>query len=162
MLAGLGGVQSMQTFAVVAVRLIGLWIIAGSTSAVAILVMNVVEGSILAEMWEETWLHTTAAMLAPPITGALLIAFSKPIAGLISRGISSPPPDAVTASALTRVGVFLLGLFALLHGLPFVVQSVFGRMEIGLNFWLTAGFGLLLVLLASPIGDVLQRLRGRD
>ena len=152
----------MLTFAVVAVRLIGLWIVAGSTSGVAILVMNLVEGAALPEMWGETWLHTAVALLAQPVTGALLIAFSKPIARLISRGISSPPPDAPTASALTRVGVFLLGLFALLHGLPFIVQSVFGRMEIGLNYWLTAGFGLLLVLLASPIGDVLQRLRGRD
>lgn len=151
----------MQTFAVVAVRLIGLWIIAGATGSLAFLAMMIAERPTLPEMWGDTWLHQIAALLAPTITGVVLMAFSRPIARLISGKASAAPPDAPTVAEFTRIGVFLLGIFALLNGLPILIQSVFDNMEIGLNYWLTSGFGLLLVLLASPIGDLLQRLRGQ-
>jgi len=41
------------------------------------------------------------------------MAFSRPIARMISWQASSAPPGALTVGEFTRVGVFLLGLFAL-------------------------------------------------
>ncbi len=151
----------MQTFAAVAVRLIGLWILASGITGVALLVMLLADGGSRPEMWGELWMHQVTATLAPPIVGGLLMAFSRPIARMISWQASSASPGAPTVGEFTRVGVFLLGLFALLNGLPFVMPPMFNGMEVGLNNWLTTGFGLLLVLLASPIGDLLQRLRGQ-
>ena len=151
----------MQTFAIVAVRLIGLWILAGGITGVALLVMVLADGASLPEMWGEIWLHQVTVALGPTIVGIVLMIFSRPIARLISWKTAPPPPDAPTLGEFTRVGVFLLGLFALMNSLPLVMQAMFSGMEIGLNTWLTTGFGLLLVLLASPIGDLLQRLRGQ-
>jgi hypothetical protein len=103
----------MQTFAVVAARLIGLWILASGITGVALLVMLLADGGSRPEMWGELWMHQVTATLAPPIVGGLLMAFSRPIARMISWQASSAPPGALTVGEFTRVGVFLLGLFAL-------------------------------------------------
>ena len=113
-------------------------------------------------MWGDIWLHQVTVALAPPVVGIVLMAFSRPISKMVSWKTSPAPPDGPTVGEFTRVGVFLLGLFALLHGLPLVISSMVSGMEIGLNNWLTTGSGLLLVLLASPIGDLLQGLLGQS
>ena len=151
----------MRTFAVVAVRLIGLWIVASSLDGVVFVTMDLTRGVPLHETFGPSWIQQVAFGLTAPVVGILLIALSRPIAGFVVMGIpeNAPAPDAPSERAFSRIGVFLLGLYMFVMGLPFVLETIWGRGDFGWSRGIHCGLGLVLMIATAPIGGLIQRLR---
>lgn len=156
----------MKTFAVIAVRLIGLWFIAGSSSGIVLTFVELLRGT--SGMWgggqDFNFLVVIASVWTPVLAGLALIPLSRPVAALVMAGVAtdSPAPNGVTVRGFTQIGVFLVGLHFALAQLPVAIAALFGRMGMLLDQWIAIGLGVLLMASALFFGKLVDWARQRD
>jgi|JI10StandDraft_1071094.scaffolds.fasta_scaffold1479003_1 hypothetical protein len=151
----------MQTFAVVAVRLLGLWLIAGALPFLMFLAADAFEQRTIREgAWVADIVRQLAAV-APVVAGLGLLVLSRSIGGLLVAGVANdaPAPEGLTVRGFTQVGVFLLGLFALLNGVPTLVGMLMGGYSAQAQHWLYVALGVILILSCVQLGKSVDALR---
>jgi len=151
----------MKTFAIIAVRLTGLWVLAGSLGGLVVLGWQLLGTEPFSDPDDPVVFVSVLAMLTPLLAGLLLMLFSRLIAALITAGVAAeaPPPEPVTVRAFTQIGVFLLGVFTLLRSLPLLIGSFVGGIDLTLDHWITGGLGLVLVFFCVSFGKLVEQLR---
>ncbi len=153
----------MQTFAVVAVRLIGMWILANGLPGVIWLRANLANPSVISEQWGEMWIAQVGMIVAPLVTGLVLLVFSRPIAAFVVHGVAedAAAPDAPTVRGFTQVGLFLMGTLITIRSAPFALASLFSGAapNMSLDLWFQLAIGIVLMVSVAPFGKILDRLR---
>lgn len=151
----------MQTFSVVAVRLIGLWLIAGASGYLVIFAASFLPSAPTPVGWGVQAYINLSATLAPIAAGLVLLVWSRPIARLVVAGVAegAPSPEPLTIRGFTQVGVFLLGLFTILNGLPMLIGALVGGWPVGPQQWVYIGLGALLIFSCVNLGKLIEALR---
>lgn len=151
----------MKTFAVIAVRLIGLWLFAGALPFLTLFVADFFDNRIGWEQADVADVVRQVAVAAPIIAGLVLLAFSRSIGRLIVAGVAddSPAPEPLTIRGFTQVGVFLLGLFAVLRGIPAVFGMAMGGYGAQVQELVYIALGVVLMLSCARIGKLVDALR---
>lgn len=151
----------MKTFAVIAVRLIGLWLIAGALPFLVFLLADAFERRTIWEGAGPADIIRHFATVAPVVAGLVLIVLSRPIGRLIAAGVAedAPPPEPLAIRGFTQIGVFLLGLFALLNGVPVVLGMAVGGYGTQVQELVYVGLGVVLILSCVRIGKLVDALR---
>jgi hypothetical protein len=151
----------MKTFAVVAVRLIGMWLIAGALPLLTFFAADFFEQRAPLEQGSVADVIRQIATATPVVAGIILLALSRPIGLLLSAGVAddSPAPESLTVRGFTQVGAFLLGLFAILNGIPSVVGMAVGGYGAQVQHWIYVVLGVVLVLSCVQLGKLFDALR---
>jgi hypothetical protein len=153
----------LKTFAVVAVRLIGLWILASSVGGLFWLV-SILGGPLpFGEQDEESRIMQVGMIVTPVVISLLLLALSRPIGAFVVHGVAddAPAPDGPSVRGFTQMGVFLLGLFIAMRSSPFIVAALISGTlpSMSLDLWVQFAAGLLLMVCVAPLGKLVNRLR---
>jgi hypothetical protein len=153
----------LLTFAVVMVRLIGLWLIASTLPFLVLVIADTVEQRGAWEQKDVIDIVRQAAVVGPILAGLGLLFWSRSIGRWIIRGVAenSPAPEAVTIRGFTQVGVFLLGLYALLNGVPSLIGTAVGGYGAQAQHVIYVALGLVLVLACVRLGKLVDALRRR-
>lgn len=151
----------MKTFSVIAVRLIGLWLVAGALPFAVLFVADFFDNRIQWEQAHVVDIIQQVAVVASLISGLVLLVLSRPIARLVLAGVAdeSPAPDALTIRGFTQVGVFLLGLHALLRGIPAVFGMAVGGYRAQVQELIYIGLGFVLIFSCVKLGKLVDVLR---
>jgi hypothetical protein len=150
----------MLVFAIVALRLIGLWLFATQVGQALVHVfgwMGLVE--ISPDPLVSALMFSVAVL--PTVGGVVLIALARPIARLMvpAEASESPGPEPLTAKTYTQIGVFLIGVWMLAYTAPYFGRVALNGWEMSLDFWIRLGVGLALVLGSGALAGLIKHLR---
>ena len=154
----------MLVLTVVAVRLIGLWLIAAHVSGVVGLAaasLNLATSETLDQLDSAPMVAIVVAAALPIVAGLVLILLSVSLSRLIvpEKAHDLPAPSAVSSRTVTQIGVFLIGLMLVGGGLPVVVALGMDGLETALQYWVQLGLGLLLMLGSGLLAGFIAKLR---
>lgn len=153
----------MKTFAVVAVRLIGLWMLASSLGSPFWLVSVFGGPSPFGVQDEENRIMQVGMTVTPVFISLLLLVLSRPIGSFVVQGVAddAPAPDAPTVRGFTQIGVFLLGTFIAMRSGPFIVAALISETlpKVSVDLWVQFAAGLLLMVSVARLGKLVNRLR---
>lgn len=155
----------MLVLTIVAVRLIGIWLIAthaGSLVAAALAALNMSRPSELDDVGDATFMAILVSAALPLIAGLILILLSGSLSRLIVPRIAHdlPTPTAVSAKTVTQIGVFLIGLWLVGSSLP-VVVALAPSFGLGASFQSLAALvlGVVLMLGSGLLAGMVGKLR---
>ena len=152
----------MLTFTVVAIRLIGLWVMISRASDLLYLALASL-GLLSITAPDDYWVAVIAMSLVMVLAGAALLLFARPIARLMvgKEAATRAPPDAVTERGFTQVGVFLIGIFYLIDVLPGLVAATAEEDGMGVppDYWIQLTLALILIFGCGLFGGLVKQLR---
>lgn len=138
----------MLTFTVVALRLIGLWLV---VSWAASLVLNIggMIGLINFQTEPPYMLVTTVAAAIPIVCGIAMIAFAHRIARLfVPMSATSTPTPEISERGFSQIGALLIGISAVIDSVPPI--AAYGFSDSGMpprtEDLVLLAIGLLLIL----------------
>jgi len=155
----------MLVLTIVAIRLIGLWLIAANLVGIAAF------GLAMFNLSQSAWLDTlefvpfiamAVAAILPHIAGLGLILLSKTLARLVVPAAAHelPMPASISARSVVQIGVFLIGLWLVGSGLPVVAaMAPFSGVETSPQHLISAGLGLVLMLGSGLLAGLVGKLR---
>lgn len=150
----------MLVFAIVALRLIGLWLIATHIGQALVHVLGWVG---LVEISPDPVVSAAMFSVAvlPTIAGIVLIVLARPIARLMvpAEARDGPSPESVSAKTYTQIGVFLIGIWMLANVAGQFGLVVLNGWEMSLDFWIRLGVGFALVLGSGALAGLIRHLR---
>lgn len=117
----------MLTFTVVALRLIGLWLV---VSWAANLILNIAGMTGLIDFQADTQYMqvTTTASAIPILAGIAMIAFAHPIARMfVPIGATSTPTPEISERGFGQIGVLLIGVSAVVDSVPQIAAYGFSN-----------------------------------
>ena len=107
----------MFVFAVVALRLLGLWL-KGTSAPSAIFVIFTAAGLLNLQTDPMTIAYRAAFSGTPVILGVLILFFSRLLAMLIVPKTHEPLPQAPSERVFTQLSLIVIGVFALVRAIP--------------------------------------------
>lgn len=159
----------MLVLTIVAVRLIGVWVlvahtptfVAGVLSAYALLQSGQMDA-----MGNAPLIAVAVAGALPLLAGLLLLIFSISIANLVvpAGAKDLPVAGSISAKTVTQIGVFLIGVWLVGIGLPVVVAlGMTISPDTGIPFssqhWLSVGLGIMLMVGSGALAGLVGKLR---
>ncbi len=154
----------MLILTIVAIRLIGVWILAAHILAVASLAVAIFNLS-QPDMRDEQsipFIVLAVSGTLPLITGLGLILLSKTLANAIvpARAHDLPAPANISSRTVTQIGIFLIGLWLVGGGLPVVAaMASYENMDISPQHTIATGLGIVLMLTSGLMAGLLGKLR---
>lgn len=155
----------MLVLTVVAVRLIGLWLIASHFSGVVVLalsVLNLPRAPAMDEIGAMTFIATGVAAALPLVAGVMIILFSVALSRMVVpvKAHDLPAPAAVSPKTVVQVGVFLIGLWLIGTSLPVVVaMAPYFGLNTAPEYLAGLVLGLLLMLGSGLLAGLVGKLR---
>jgi hypothetical protein len=155
----------MLILTVVAVRLIGLWLIAahiGGVVALAAAALNLSQAETMEELESAPMVAVAVAATLPVVAGTILILLSVSLSRLIvpEKAHELPAPTAVSSRTVTQIGVFLIGLMLAGTSLPIVVALGLENLGTTVRYWVQLGVGVLFMLGSGLFAGFVAKLRG--
>lgn len=155
----------MLVLTIVAIRLIGIWLIAAYSTGAATLIISTIAGWSPvggAEVDQITMTAITVSASLPLVAGLILILAAVPLANMVvpKRAHDLPIPTAISSKTIVQIGVFLMGLWLVGLSLPSLVAlgPEFG-LELQVRFVVGLALGLLLMLGSGLLAGLVGKLR---
>jgi hypothetical protein len=154
----------MLVLTVVALRLIGIWLIAthiGGVVAFAASALNLSQSSMQDQIETIPMVAVAIASILPMLAGLFLLLFSGPLSRAIVpvRAHDLPTPTSVSAKTVTQIGVFLIGLWLVGVGLPVVVAIAPLGWSTSIEHVASLALGLVLILGSGLFAGLVGKLR---
>ncbi|MEQ1780878.1 MAG: hypothetical protein ABMA14_05930 [Hyphomonadaceae bacterium] len=155
----------MLVLTIVAIRLIGIWLLAAYSTGAVTLVLSLASGWSLgggAEIDRVTAIAIALSASLPLVGGLILILAAVPLANMVvpKRAHDLPIPTAISTKAIVQIGVFLIGLWLVGLNLPVLVSlGVEFGLESQLRFVVGLALGLLLILGSGLFAGLVGKLR---
>jgi hypothetical protein len=151
----------MATFTFVAIRLIGIWLIASSTAGLLVNA-SVLAFDVVGDL--QVAIIMTAGSAIPILLGVGLVLFSRRISTLVLGADASETSVPIASEQVfTRIGLFLIGSLVLVETIPrfvgFATAPENPYWIAPIEEWISLAIGLLLVLGSGILAGLIGKLR---